>query len=316
MNTSLNFIRAIAILLVMLGHSIIIYVPEWGLAEASYSSPLCQRLHALINYIQMPLFFTLAGFCFIRSIEKQSLYNFIYKKVRRLIIPFVLVGLLYSIPIKAFLGVYALPADIIQNPLFILKSLFMNVAYAGHLWFLPTLFLIFIISIPVISKQKIILWDVLLLLFLATLSGFHQKIELPHSYFQLLCQYWVFFYTGLLLKKYELTRRMPLSGLILIFTIFIVGGVFCEIPIITSLCLVFLFLYYVPNTTSNVVQRISANSYGLYLFHSPLVYFMFMYYPNVHPFIMFFVNFFVCGSIAYLLTSLIRKTPLRVVIGE
>lgn len=50
-------IRALAIMIVVLGHSIIIYDTNWGYYTAKYQSEMLQSLKHIINYFQMPLFF-------------------------------------------------------------------------------------------------------------------------------------------------------------------------------------------------------------------------------------------------------------------
>ena len=55
---------------------------------------------------------------------------------------------------------------------------------------------------------------------------------------------------------------------------------------------------------------------GMFLFHSPLVYISFTYYPNINPILMILINFICFGFLSSLITELIRKTPLKVIIGE
>ena len=68
--------------------------------------------------------------------------------------------------------------------------------------------------------------------------------------------------------------------------------------------------------TCSVVEKIDRNSFGIYLFHSPLIYITFVNIPTSHPAIVVFVNLVVFGAVAYGLTALIRKTKLKVLIGE
>lgn len=57
MNSNIVTLRAIAILIVVLGHSIILYDPEWGVYEPINGCSLFQELKRVINLLQMPLFF-------------------------------------------------------------------------------------------------------------------------------------------------------------------------------------------------------------------------------------------------------------------
>ena len=55
---------------------------------------------------------------------------------------------------------------------------------------------------------------------------------------------------------------------------------------------------------------------GIYLFHSPLVYISFTYWPNIAPMAMAAINLIGFGSVAYMLTNLIRATNMGWIIGE
>lgn len=81
-------LRAIAILLVVLGHSIIIYDSGWGITTSEIECLPFYYLKKIINVIQMPLFFSISGFCFCLSQNKSLNRKMILNKVKRLIIPY------------------------------------------------------------------------------------------------------------------------------------------------------------------------------------------------------------------------------------
>lgn len=56
-------LRAVAILLVVFGHSIIIYSDAWNLYSTTVQAPLFNVLKNAVNIVQMPLFFSISGFC-------------------------------------------------------------------------------------------------------------------------------------------------------------------------------------------------------------------------------------------------------------
>ena len=72
----------------------------------------------------------------------------------------------------------------------------------------------------------------------------------------------------------------------------------------------------IPNKTINILSKISANSFGIYLFHSPLIYITFRYLPNINPILMFIINFICLGIVVYYLTIFLRKLKLGIIIGE
>lgn len=100
-----SFIRALAILLVMLGHSIIIYSSGWNLYSTDVSAPLFDHLKDMINVVQMPLFFSVSGFCLVYTVGPVGCRPVgLGVKARRLLIPFLVVGLLWMLPIRLAVG--------------------------------------------------------------------------------------------------------------------------------------------------------------------------------------------------------------------
>ena len=85
-----------------------------------------------------------------------------------------------------------------------------------------------------------------------------------------------------------------------------------------SLCALLIINIYatMPERSCHLVQRIDRNSFGIYLFHSPLIYITFASIPNANPVIVVFINFVVFGAVAFGLTELLRRTDLKVFIGE
>lgn len=91
MNYNLSALRSIAIILVVLGHSIILYDPNWAIYSPKDNCIFFEYLKSFINIIQMPLFFSLSGFLFYFSVKKYSFINILKKKVKRLLIPYFII---------------------------------------------------------------------------------------------------------------------------------------------------------------------------------------------------------------------------------
>lgn len=143
-------LRAIAILLVVLGHSIIIYDPNWGLISSDVECLPLMYLKKVINLVQMPLFFSLSGFCY--GLSKNQTFNkkMLKNKFMRILLPYFFICFLYMDPIKIGLGVpgYDFSFEMLIQQL----VLFVN---NGHLWYLPALFLMFIVSSLVLRGGQI-----------------------------------------------------------------------------------------------------------------------------------------------------------------
>lgn len=72
MNSNITTLRAFAIIIVVLGHSIILYDPSWTWYVPGQECPFFAELKKIINVVQMPLFFSLSGYLFYYTIQKYS----------------------------------------------------------------------------------------------------------------------------------------------------------------------------------------------------------------------------------------------------
>lgn len=62
---------------------------------------------------------------------------------------------------------------------------------------------------------------------------------------------------------------------------------------------------------------INKNSFGIYLFHSPLIYITYTLIPNSNPIIILLINFGIFGTVGFILTEIFRKIKiLKFAIGE
>ena len=147
-------IRAIAIILVVIGHSIILYSSSWSIYKTNISAPYFDILKRIINVIQMPLFFALAGYLFYTTMRKRTLKTIFIDKLKRLMIPFLIFSFFWLLPIRLLIKY---PNYQNQNLLkdIIVKKILLG-ADNGHLWYLPTLFLCFIsYSIIIMIEEKL-----------------------------------------------------------------------------------------------------------------------------------------------------------------
>ena len=102
-NVKIANLRALAILIVAFGHSIIIFDSGWNYYSSYYSSTLLENIKHCINLFQMPLFFFISGFCFFYTrtkLKKEGLLAFAKKKGKRLLIPFVVFSFFWMIPLR------------------------------------------------------------------------------------------------------------------------------------------------------------------------------------------------------------------------
>lgn len=322
-------IRALAIFLVVLGHSIILYSSSWNLYETAVSVPFLDLLKKIIDVPQMLLFFSLSGYLFVFThSKKRGIVHLLKNKALRLLVPYLGIGLCFLLPIRLAIGFPSYQGMGIGA--FFLKLLTAN--DVGHLWFLPALFFAFLLSeiiltiaekIPGIRKYPAVALCVVS--FALYLEGY--RIGFGYPPLLSAFTYLLWFSLGYFLNTYqELLHRvyrilgvkwvlLALNAGLLVYCLF-TDSVRLLISLgMKTLCVVNAYGA-MPEKPCAQLEKIDRNSFGVYLFHSPLIYITFATIPNAHPAIVVFINLVVFGAAAYGMTALIRKTKLKVLIGE
>ena len=140
---NISVIRVSAILLVVLGHSSIIYSGSW-FRVAVVESKMFWLVYKLIYSFHMPLFVFVSGYLFYYSVVEcrndKGFANFVKKKAIRLLIPYFAVAIFWMIPIRLGIDFYG---DVSFKSIFI-KGIVLS-GDTGSLWFLLMLFNIFCI---------------------------------------------------------------------------------------------------------------------------------------------------------------------------
>lgn len=135
----IDIAKGIGIFLVVVGHCI----PD-ATSATGISIPAYRWLHDVIYSFHMPLFFFLAGFMVSRQKmldRAQKPLDLVRKRVSRLLVPYVFVGLCYA-PFKMLLSNFAnKPYDIST-----IWQIVIGVNPDGELWFLYALFVITVIA--------------------------------------------------------------------------------------------------------------------------------------------------------------------------
>lgn len=326
----INNLRVLAIILVVLGHSIIIYSSNWNLYETLNKVVFLDYLKRFLDIVPMPLFFSISGYLFFLSHKKYpQIIKFIIKKFKRLIIPFFCIGIFYLLPIRKVIG-YSGYIGKSFCELFV--NNFLMASDVGHLWYLPALFFVFIISelilfivekIPYICKKSEIVF--LIVSFILYLEGY----RISFSYPPLMSAYTYIFWFSLgffinvrsnlfdsIYKNKFIEMFLVLSSLIGLIYYGLNENIILILSLGIRIILIINLFELMTQKSNKLLEIIGENSFGIYLFHSPLVYITFCYFPNINPLIMVFINFFIYGLIALILSLLIRKTKLKFIIGE
>ena len=315
-------LRALAILIVVLGHSIILYSSEWNLYTTTVTCTLLDIIKKNINLIQMPLFFSISGYLFFYSQSKEKLFlDFVKDKSKRLLLPFVIFAFLWLLPIRLLLK-YPYYQNV--SPLYLIFKDILWGQDNGHLWFLQTLFLLFIIMFYICRflyrKNSFCLYITIgiIFLFLSVFSSELFNIHILNNFFK----YCIWFYFGFLINKYEkffINNYSKVICLLFLFFSYIFYYKFLNITVIQYILTTnfILVLYnYMTDKYNIILYKISSNSFGIYLFHSPLIYITFTYLSEKNPIIVVSINFILWGGLSYVLSHIIKKSKLKFIIGD
>lgn len=327
--TQLANIRTLAIFLVVLGHSIILYSSAWDLYETAVSVPFLDYVKKLIDIPQMLLFFSLSGYLFVFTHnKKQGLVHLLKNKALRLLVPYLSIGLGFMLPIRIAIGY---PAYRGMGILEVLQK-FLTSADMGHLWFLPALFCAFLLSEVILSiGEKIpgIRRYPEIFLCVVAFALYLEGYRIGFGYAPLLSafSYLLWFGLGYFINAHRALVQKIYSFCLVKWMLIVLNlGLMAYAVFVGPLRLVLSLLMNglcvlnaygaISDKSCKIAEKIDRNSFGVYLFHSPLIYITYATIPNASPLIVVFVNLVIFGAAAYGLTRLVRKTKLKVLIGE
>ena len=182
----LDRLRGIAILMVLLYHSIIIY--PVNLTEQEFWG----KLHTFLWTVEMPLFFLVSGVCF--SYEGRYL-SYIRKKSVRLLAPHFFFGLLDLLP-------RVIPNSLVNESYSAGQAWIEFLLYSSNEWFLWTLFLIFLVA-PLLQKGLSQgLWGKIITITAVCGAYLIQNIVTPIFSLKNAANFMIYFVIGMLLQGY------------------------------------------------------------------------------------------------------------------
>lgn len=286
-----DILRGIAMLLIVYGHIII----------------HCDKLSALNKYIvsfHIPIFFMISGFLF--SVKSSIKYkDFIFKKFKRIMIPYFVFGFLFLIPFVLFGNGIGEMLDR-ESEVNIFKNIFGIFYGNGHdgflrqnssLWFLPCIFVtqqIFYFVEKICTKyengsKKLLIYSLtaIFMLILGYISYSIPHIRLPWG-IDVAIVLSFFFAIGkimnLLYNKWKDKKYNILIGIILLIGGYILSApntavacmnheygnywLFVISAIVTSLGLIFLVQRWNKN---KILEYIGNNTIGILIFHKLII---------------------------------------------
>ncbi len=332
-----DVLRVIVTLLVVIGHcSYYHIVTPYGGCDydplAEHMSILYKGYRFLVVIIyafHMPLFMALSGALYRVSSQnkERSFKNLLKNKFFRLIVPFWVVSVLYSIPIKYLSGYFA-GSDHVLSDILIGQVL---VQGNTHLWYLLALFFIFLVfyAIEPFAKSHMPIW--LILALLLNYAGSFVKIQIV-SYVMM---YLLWFSVGYAFesKREAINQKMTipcilLSGIGLVGIVEVQRKLSIEwldpilgvlTAVLGSIC-IYALAYRIAQTTvpeKKAYQILSRNSFGCYLYSDPLNYPILwmcttfwaekVFSNNLYSLLSIGLRFVVSFVVSLLITELLRK---------
>lgn len=225
-------------------------------------------------------------------------------------------------PIKIFLSTPGF-IDIKQIITSICGQLILSGYSLGHLWFLPTLFFIFVLSYILSKRIKENPVNVTLLFIALIICNIGSSL-LP-NYLQInnIMRYIIYFYMGYLsFRILECNKKIDRYRIFLIISMTLL--ILCRV-FISSIHIIFIFVSFLslyvllpnlPNRINTFLQVISENSFGIYLLHSPLIYITYSFFKTWNPMVVIAINFLAFGGLALLMSIYIRQTKFKFILGE
>jgi len=325
-NFGLDNLKALLSIVIIILH---VTVPYTNVSIPWYFEPELPNetlpINPIITFARncgMPIFFMISGFFVPISYDKQGFNTFLWKKTKRLLIP-------------AF-TVWAICINITPYPMY-------------HVWFLQWLFLFCLLYalFRLITKwrieegKKLELTIVILVGLFLIMCFFTLIIRQKYYINQFIIVFKIFsfepakmaqnffaFYFGILARRFDWFTPKSKKLVIEIIAVIIVTFIIREIRIteenyigsrldailetsyslFQSLLVIWIFNKFI-NKSNRFVQSIAENSFGIYLFHLPILYFVQTYtkmYEFYFPLKLVLIILFAAAT-SYLISYLLRK---------
>lgn len=319
-------VKVITTILVVLAHVTRFYTIGGGVIKMNYNF----FLHYVTSFIysfHMPLFICVSGAVFSFCVKKRNKYKefdvFVLKKIKRLMIPYFVFGIFWVTPVMYILKLTDKnPKNYIWNNIILSFD-------ARHLWFLWTLFFIFVLfwcAFQYLNSEKANIFLGMLLFLIAMISN-----NVPQIFqIQNICYYSFFFWVGYVFDKKKeqidqfLQKKKWLLVLEWVFISFVVLYTYNRALNLITAIFGMLFLYQIAQIIGKNISElrlykvIEKNSMGIYLFHPMIIYMLFYYFKkncNNYPIISSIIIFGISTLLSLLLSKIVRKLKMEWLIG-
>jgi len=319
----LDSLRAIAIIMVV------------GVHTLSYCQPLPDSQYAIISFIihtvAVPIFFLVDGYLFARSITPSKEYNYfnsVKKSAHRLLVPWVIFTIIYSIS-RYFFEISNLTKEmlIVGHSLQDVVISSYGSVYSGQMYFLASLFIIRLCG-PVFRRIVLInSYLIIILLFVVYLVAYKYGIGYITPYLKIaggqepvLHALWgaQFYFVGIIISKVYVFINIK-KMFLLVFSLLIVSlFMYFELGYLKYFVLQYLyllslfFLFALIGRKMVLLDFIGKNTMGIYLIHVPIVLKSVSLISNkiiFIPIVSFFVILISSLLLSLLITIIINRVP-------
>lgn len=324
-----DFAKTIVALLTVIAHSTIMYT-SYGAFSPANGSNLLAMVTEYIYQFHMPMFVFLSGAIYALCIQDGRYGNnadFLWKKTKRLVLPYFIFGFFYVAPAMCLLG--------------LTEQSYLQYCYNGiilslnsrHLWYLEALFVIFVFAM-IVRRLLLHSWKsrIAVLVISALLFFFREHVP-PYFQLQKACAYQLYFVCGVMFHfcyKWIYTIFYKIRWIIMLFPIVLLGKFYYNPNMITELFYQYIGIVmmiklsmYVAEKRETLFKRswylcIKKNTMGIYLFH-PMIIYGFYYFlgpKDINPYLLSIGIAAMALMLSVLATSITRKLHMGILIGE
>lgn len=315
----LDIMKVIGIILVVLGHVTRMYTKD-GLIPQVDDTGVMGIITRVIYSFHMPLFVFISGMTFafvsIRKSSYQRFSSFVKNKAKRLMIPYFAFAILWVLPFMCGFGFRDFLPYFIKGIILSLDS-----RHLWYVWMLFNVFLMFYLFRMVVLRYKLPQYS---LLVISAILFVLEKLwggKLPYFQIDSSLYYLLWFSLGYMSLLYNRIFRRICPLVILMLGM--VNFFFCFFPsllyALLGIYVIYLFSLMVKSKINFCyLENISHNSFGIYLFHSIIIYFLFYILNNksIETYILVPGISLLSFLVSYFLTELMRIMHLQLFIGE
>ena len=263
----ISILQAITIAAVVIGH-----IDLTGDHNPDY--PIASWIDYIVQF-QMPVFFFISGYLYVRSsLYKKSYIHLMKAKWMRLCIPFLF------ITIVMYVFKLQLPHDSLAHPVELSGKYIFKMLVdpwngpARHMWFLFTLFTYFLLMPLYVNTLKNSVYSMIMIIVAYLMQvALHEYPILNQSIFSIgrSLNYFLYFYLGMVAMKYDLIKYLQSKYALIICTVLYLLSFSWEVPFngFWGIGMIVSLSYFIAEWRPTLFSSYSKYSYQIYLMHIP-----------------------------------------------